>query len=132
MGKEATYDIYLCCANQEKDIQKASELNDYLSYQGYRVYFSVISMNLHAMESSSALLLYASQPESLIQEKLREEWKQYLTWIEEGKKKPNSFCLLLQGMNASSLPLPLRRFNYISLDNMNAMGSLNSFLKWIR
>lgn len=132
MEKETTYDVYLCCANQEKDIQNAKQINDYLTYQGYRVFFSSMDIDLEAMESSSSMLLYASDGESLQEGKLLKKWGKYMEWIMEGKRQSNSFCLLLQGMNASSLPIPLKTYAYISWESRDAAAQLGFFLKGIR
>lgn len=108
------------------DIGFVRDLHAYLVQNGYKVFFSPVTMReytgqpvfdayiLNALEKSKVLLVYGSKPEYFTATWVEAEWTRYLRMIREGSKLPNSLLVVYKDLNPGvDLPTELRkRQNY--------------------
>lgn len=120
------YDIFISFKASEngeetRDSREMQNLSTYLTEQGYKVFFSPVSMRsvvgnsnwdayiFNALEKSKIMILYGSNVEYFTTTWVENEWTRYLRMIECGTKNTDSLIVAYENLDINSLPRQLRK-----------------------
>lgn len=128
------YDIFISFKASEngeetRDAREMQNLYTYLTEQGYKVFFSPVSMRsivgkadwdayiFNALEKAKMMILYASNVEYFTTTWVENEWTRYMRMIERGTKNPDSLIVAYENFDANSLPRQLRKLQTINAED---------------
>lgn len=132
------YDVFISFKDEDayegidaSDRKTMEELYNRLTRQGYKVFFSPISLSkiigkhfdayiFNALQKAKVMIVYGSRAEYFESEWVRNEWARYLRMISDGKKLKNSCIVAYEGFNPKALPRELRVIQGIDASNKNA------------
>ena len=121
------YDIFISFKASEngeetRDAREMQNLYTYLTEQGYKVFFSPVSMRsiigkadwdayiFNALEKAKIMILYGSNVEYFTTTWVENEWTRYLRMVERGTKNADSLIVAYENFDANSLPRQLEVF----------------------
>ena len=141
-SKEKPYDIFICYkeSNGEDrtiDSVLAQDIYNNLTEKGYKVFFSRISLEgklgaqyepyiYSALTTSKIMLVVGTSIENLNSVWVKNEWKRYLSLINEGKKKVLIPCY----KKISPYDLP-DEFSMLQAQDMGKVGAMQDLLRGI-
>ena len=125
------YDIFISFKASEngeetRDAREMQNLYTYLTEQGYKVFFSPVSMRsivgkadwdayiFNALEKAKIMILYGSNVEYFTTTWIENEWTRYLRMVERGMKNADSLIVAYENFDANSLPRQLRKLQAIN------------------
>jgi len=125
------YDIFISFKASEngeetRDAREMQNLYTYLTEQGYKVFFSPVSMRsivgkadwdayiFNALEKAKIMILYGSNVEYFTTTWIENEWTRYLRMVECGMKNADSLIVAYENFDANSLPRQLRKLQAIN------------------
>lgn len=125
------YDVFISFKASEngeetRDAREMQNLYTYLTEQGYKVFFSPVSMRsivgkadwdayiFNALEKAKIMVLYGSNVEYFATTWIENEWTRYMRMIERGEKNPDSLIVAYENFDANSLPRQLRKLQAIN------------------
>ena len=128
------YDIFISFKASEngqetRDAREMQNLYTYLTEQGYKVFFSPVSMRsvvgksdwdayiFNALEKAEIMILYGSNVEYFTTTWIENEWTRYMRMIERGAKNPDSLIVAYENFDANSLPRQLRKLQAINAED---------------
>ena len=128
------YDIFISFKASEngeetRDAREMQNLYTYLTEQGYKVFFSPVSMRsivgkadwdayiFNALEKAKIMILYGSNVEYFTTTWVENEWTRYLRMIERGTKNNDSLIVAYENFDVNSLPRQLRKLQAINAED---------------
>ena len=121
--KEKPYDIFICYKESDsvngiertQDSLAAHDLYNHLREQGYRVFFSRVTLRdkygekfepyiFSALSSANVMIVYGSSYKYITSTWLKNEWHRYYKKMEDGQKAANSLLVACDGFSPSELP----------------------------
>ena len=128
--------------SETQDSREMQNLYTYLTQQGYRVFFSPVTLRtegysgrrgepyiFNALDKSEALIVYGSRKEYFTAPWVQNEWQRYLRAMERGRRPKNSLLVLYEGFNPKELPLGLRRIQAIDYNSKTAYNEVLNVLQ---
>ena len=128
------YDVFISFKASEngeetRDAREMQNLYTYLTEQGYKVFFSPVSMRsivgkadwdayiFNALEKAKIMVLYGSNVEYFATTWIENEWTRYMRMIERGEKNPDSLIVAYENFDANSLPRQLRKLQALNAED---------------
>ena len=142
-NKEEPYDIFISYketdfdGNRTQDSVIAQNIYDELVKNGYRVFFSRISLEsklgqeyepyiFSALNSSKVMLVIGTSTENINAVWVKNEWKRYLEVIKKDGSKVLIPCF--KGMDAYDLP---KEFAHLQAQDLNKVGAIQDLVREI-
>lgn len=142
-NKEAPYDIFISYketdinGNRTKDSVIAQEIYDELVKNGYRVFFSRISLEskigqnyepyiFSALNSAKIMLVVGTSSDNINAAWVKNEWTRYLELIKRDSSKVLIPCY--QGMDAYDLP---KEFVHLQAQDLGKIGAVQDLVRGI-
>ena len=139
-SKEEPFDIFICYketdknGNRTKDSVYAQDIYTTLTKEGYKVFFSRITLEdklgsayepyiFAALNSAKVMLVVGTEKENFNAVWVKNEWSRYLTLIKTGKDK----TLIPLYNNISPYELP-EEFQYIQSQDMSKIGFMQDLI----
>ena len=145
-AKKYDYDVFISFKasndadnSETRDAREMQNLYTYLTQQGYKVFFSPVTLRgysgrtpepyiFNALDKSEALIVYGSRKEYFTAPWVQNEWQRYLRAMERGRRPKNSLLVLFEGFNPKELPQGLRRIQAIDYASKTAYNEVLSVL----
>lgn len=138
--KEAPYDIFICYKEADdngertRDSVLADEVYYHLSREGYRVFFSRITLQdklgeayepyiFAALRSAKVMIVIGTDPRNFQSVWVRNEWSRYLSFIRKGEAKV--LIPAYRDMDPYDLP---KEFSHLQALNMAQLGFMQDLL----
>ena len=145
-AKAFDYDVFISFKASEdgketKDLREMQNLYTYLTEQGYKVFFSPVSMRsvvgktdwdayiFNALEKASVMILYGSNVDYFSTTWIENEWTRYLRMIGKGFKNPDSLIVTYDGVDPNALPRQLRKLQALNAADKTFYITLTEKLK---
>jgi len=142
--KEAPYDVFICYKEVDSQGERtldsvlANELYDMLTQEGFKVFFSRITLEdklgmayepyiFAALNSAKVMVVVGTKPEHFHAVGVKNEWSCYLSLI----KKDNRKVLIPVYKNMSPYDLPIE-FSHLQAQDMAKLGFMQDLLRGIR
>ena len=125
--KEPPYDVFLSYKDSDRehgidrtqDSVDAQDLYNMLTAEGYKVFFSRISLRdkvsehyepyiYNAIKTAKVMIVFGEKAEYFSSTWIKNEWSRFKKRVEEGEKHPNSLIVVCKNMNPGDLPVVLR------------------------
>lgn len=143
-GKEPPYDIFLCYKEADEKGQRtrdsvlADEIYYHLTKEGYRVFFSRITLQgklgeayepyiFAALHSAKLMIVIGTNPNNLQSAWVKNEWSRYLALIQKGE--PKVMIPAYRDMDPYDLP---KEFSHLQALNMAQLGFMQDLLYGVR
>lgn len=131
------YDVFLC--HKSEDAEPARALFDYLRAEGYRPFFSPVSLGVNAtsafqhgidraLEDAAHMVVVGSCLTHMEEPWVRSEWQRFLAMRHMGRKSGNLVVLLCGSMRPVDLPVGLVDCNAISNQSEGWREAIRSYL----
>lgn len=136
--KEKPYDIFLSYKDSDRengiertqDSVDAQDLYNMLVHEGYRVFFSRISLHdkisehyepyiYNAIKTAKVMIVFGEKPEYFNATWVRNEWTRFKRRIDNGEKHEKSLVVVTKRMNPGDLPFALKSRQCINADEMS-------------
>lgn len=147
-AKEKPYDVFICFKDTDsenhhtEDSRNARDLYGYLTEQGYRVFFSPISLMgkageeyepyiYNALNTAAVMIVYGSKAEYFESVWMKNEWSRFLKRIKEKKKYNGSLLVVCNGVNPNELPIALRKIQALDTQSFSFSPTLLARVKTI-
>lgn len=138
-GEEGKYDIFISFKdtdnndNRTKDSHLAEEIYNELTKQGYKVFFSRVTLAQKlgavyepyiyaAIHSAKIMIVVGTKPEYIESAWVRNEWSRYLDLIREGNDKKLIVCF--KDMSRKALPEEFVPFQNLDMNERGSMVAL--------
>ena len=147
-SKEQPYDVFICFKDSDRennidrtpDSYAAQELYTALVDEGYRVFFSRVSLRdkiseqyepyiYNALKTAKVMIVYGEKPEYFNAVWLKNEWNRFKVRIEKGEKHKNSLVVAYKNMNANDLPVVLKSRQCMDASSMTFYNDLSKHIK---
>ena len=142
--KEEPFDIFICYKESDDsgrrtmDSVLATDLYEFLTEEGYKVFFSRVTLDdkfgvayepyiFAALQSSKIMIAVGTKPEYYNAIWVRNEWSRYISFIKSGAKKV--LIPAYKEMNPYELP---EEFVHLQAVNMDKLGYREDLLRSIR
>ncbi len=143
-SKEEPYDIFICyketsaSGSRTKDSVLAQDIYHHLTEEGYKVFFSKISLEdklgsayepyiFAALNSSRVMIVVATSPEHVNAVWTKNEWSRYLNLINKGEKK--TLVPVYRDMEAYDLP---EDFSHLQALDMSKLGFMQDLVRGVK
>ena len=143
-SKEQPYDVFICYKETDSEGKRthdsviAQELYDGLTDEGYKVFFSRITLEdklgtdyepyiFAALNSAKAMVVLGTKPEHFNAVWVKNEWSRYLSLIKSGAKKV--LIPAYKEMDAYDLP---EEFSHLQAQNMEKLGFMQDLIRGIK
>lgn len=146
--KEEPYDVFICFKDSDKennidrtkDSYAAQEIYTELVKEGYKVFFSRVSLRdkiseqyepyiYNALKTAKVMIVYGEKPEYFNAVWLRNEWNRFRIRIEKGEKHKNSLVVVYKNMDANDLPAALKSRQCLNAGDMMFYSTLSNHVK---
>ena len=130
--------------SETNDTREMQNLYTYLTEQGYRVFFSPVSLKksgisgrqsepyiFNALDKAKALIVYGSKKEYFTSTWVQNEWQRYLRAMEKYRKPKNSLIVLYEKFNPKTLPQGLRNIQGIDYGSKTAYPEILGVLEGV-
>ena len=143
-NKEKPYDIFICFKDSDRengiertqDSVDAQDLYNALTAEGYRVFFSRVSLRdkvaeqyepyiYSAISTAKVMIVFGEKPEYFSAVWLKNEWTRFAARIASGEKHKNSLVVVYKNMNPGDLPAVLRTRQCLNMADMTFLSNLN-------
>jgi hypothetical protein len=126
LNSKPVYDVFI--SHKSQDYKIAKSLYDFLIEKNFRVFLSEESLpalgsadfmkNIDdAMENSKHMILICSKLEFVHSTWVEAEWRIFINEIRSGRKKGNFLTIVDKGISPQELPISLRYYEVMFLDN---------------
>lgn len=143
-SREEPFDIFICYketddhGNRTKDSVYAQEIYDALTKEGYKVFFSRITLEdklgsayepyiFAALNSARVMLVVGTAKENFDAVWVKNEWSRYLSLIQAGKEK----TLIPVYKSISPYEMP-EEFQYLQSQDMGKVGFLQDLIRGVK
>lgn len=150
-SKEPGYDIFLSYkdSDRENDVERTedskevSELYAYLTSEGYRVFYSRVSLKdkagekyepyiYHALNTASVMVVYGSRAEYFESTWIKNEWTRYQNLMRSGQKADGSLIVAYKNLNPSELPSRLAKLQGLDASSKTFYPDLVNRIEKVR
>ena len=126
-SREPAYDVFICFKDSDRengiertpDSYDAQELYSLLTDEGYKVFFSRVSLRgkvsehyepyiYNALRTAKVMIVFGEKPEYFNAVWVKNEWIRFRAMIERGEKDPKSLVVVYKNMSPSDLPMGLK------------------------
>jgi len=147
-SREPAYDVFLSFKDSDRehgvertqDSIDAQDLYNALVAEGYRVFFSRISLRdkiaeqyepyiYNAIRTAKAMIVFGEKPEYFSSVWIKNEWSRFKARIEKGEKHKNSLIVVYKNMNPGDLPIVLRTRQCMNAADMTFLSDLSRHIK---
>ncbi len=142
--KEEPFDVFICYKETDTDGRRthdsvlANDLYHQLSQEGFKVFFSRISLEdklgiayepyiFAALNSSKVMVVLGTKPEYFNAVWVKNEWSRYLTLIKNGAKK--TLIPAYRDMDPYDLP---EEFSHLQAQDMSKLGFMQDLIRGIK
>ncbi len=142
---EEGFDIFICYKESDesgrrtRDSVMAEELYNRLTEEGYRVFFSRITLEgklgeayepyiFAALNSAKIMIVLGTSKEHFNAPWVKNEWGRYLPLIEESRGR-KSLIPAYEGMSAYDLP---KEFSHLQAQDMSKIGFMQDLLRGVK
>ena len=143
-NKEEPFDVFICYketnsdGSRTKDSVYAQEIYDALTKEGYRVFFSRITLEdklgtayepyiFAALNSSKVMITVGTSRNNLNSVWVKNEWSRYLALIKNGEDK--NLIPVYSDMDAYDLP---DEFSYLQSQDRNKVGFMQDLVRGVK
>ena len=145
--KEPPYDVFICFKDSDRehgierttDSVDAQDLYNALTAEGYKVFFSRISLRnkvaehyepyiYNALKTAKVMIVFGEHAEYFNAVWLRNEWGRFKNYIEKGEKHKNSLVVVYKDMHPGDLPAALRARQCLNAADMTFLSDLNKHI----
>lgn len=149
-SKEPAYDVFISFKDSDRehgidrtqDSVDAQDLYNALTAEGYKVFFSRISLRdriseqyepyiYNAIQTAKVMIVFGEKPEYFNAVWLKNEWMRFKNRIEKGEKHKNSLVVAYKNMNPGDLPAMLRSRQCLNAADMTFLSDLNRHIRRI-
>lgn len=142
-SREPEYDVFLSFKDSDRehgiertqDSVDAQDLYNALVAEGYRVFFSRISLRdkvaehyepyiYNAIKTAKVMIVFGEKPEYFSSVWIKNEWSRFKSRIEKGEKHKNSLVVVCKNMNPGDLPAALRSRQCLNASDMTFLPDL--------
>lgn len=147
-AKEPAYDVFLSYkdSDREKGIERtqdsidAQDLYNALTAEGYKVFFSRISLRdkiseqyepyiYNAIKTAKVMIVFGEKPEYFHSVWIKNEWSRFVTRIRNGEKHKNSLVVVYKNLNPGDLPVVLKSRQCLNAGDITFFSDLNRHIK---
>ncbi len=147
-SKEPPYDVFISFKDSDRengiertqDSVDAQDLYNALTNEGYKVFFSRVSLRdkiseqyepyiYNAIKTSKVMIVFGEKPEYFSSVWIKNEWSRFKTRIEKGEKHKNSLVVVYKNMNPGYLPSVLKSRQCLNASDMTFLSDLNRHIK---
>ena len=132
-----SYDVFISfkatddeTKEETSDSREMQKLYTYLLEEGYKVFFSPVSMKrytgkhydayiFNALQKAKVMIVYGSKPEYFTTTWVENEWSRYLRLMQKNEKKKGSCIVTYDGFSPSDLPRQLREIQALDASKEN-------------
>ena len=142
--KEEPFDVFICYKETDangrrtRDSVLAQELYDGLTKEGYKVFFSRITLEdklgsayepyiFAALNSAKAMIVLGTKPEYFNAVWVKNEWSRYLSLIKQGKEK--TLIPAYRDMDPYDLP---DEFSHLQAQDMSKLGFMQDLIRGVK
>lgn len=137
MRETFDYDVFI--SYKDEDSHFAQKVFDFLIRSGYKPFFAKVTLREitdtsfqkaidHALESSKHLIIVGSTRQNIESPWVEGEWRAFINLKNSGQNKGNVIPVLCKEMTVNDLPIALRRYQAIHLDEPDWESTLIRFL----
>ena len=143
-GQEEPFDVFICYKETDangrrtQDSVLATELYHELTREGYKVFFSRITLEdklgtayepyiFAALNSSKVMVVLGTRPEHFNAVWVKNEWSRYLALIKQGQKK--MLIPAYRDMDPYDLP---EEFSHLQAQDMSKLGFMQDLVRGIK
>lgn len=143
-GKEDPFDVFICyketddLGNRTQDSVYAQEIYDALTKEGYKVFFSRITLEdklgsafepyiFAALNSAKVMLVVGTRQAHFNAVWVKNEWSRYLNLIKAGKDK--TLVPVYKGISPYDMP---EEFQYLQSQDMGKVGFLQDLIRGVK
>lgn len=146
--KEPAYDVFLSFkdSDRENGIERtqdsidAQDLYNALTAEGYKVFFSRISLRdkiseqyepyiYNAIKTAKVMIVFGEKAEYFSSVWIKNEWTRFKTRIEKGEKHKNSLVVVYKNMNPGDLPAVLKSRQCLNASDITFLSDLTRHIK---
>ena len=147
-SKEPEYDVFISFkdSDRENGIERtqdsidAQDLYNALSAEGYKVFFSRISLRdkiseqyepyiYNAIKTAKVMIVFGEKAEYFSSVWIKNEWSRFKTRIEKGEKHKNLLVVVYKNMNPGDLPAVLSSRQCLNAADIMYFTDLNRHIK---
>ena len=148
--KEPPYDVFICFKDSDRengiertpDSYDAQELFTLLTAEGYKVFFSRVSLRdkvsehyepyiYNALKTAKVMIVFGEKPEYFNAVWLKNEWTRFRSMIEAGEKHEKAMVVVCKNMSPSDLPVGLRSRQCLNAGEMTFLEDLKRHIKGV-
>jgi len=145
--REPAYDVFISYKDSDRengidrtgDSYDAHELYNALTAEGYKVFFSRVSLRskvsehyepyiYNAIKTAKVMIVFGENPEYFNAVWIKNEWMRFRKRIELGEKHPNSLVVAYKGINPADLPVGLRSRQCLDASGFTFLEDLKSHI----
>ena len=147
-SKEPSYDVFISFKDSDRengitrtqDSIDAQDLYSALTAEGYKVFFSRISLRdkiseqyepyiYNAIRTAKVMIVFGERAEYFSSVWIKNEWSRFRTRIEKGEKHRNSLVVVYKNMNPQDLPVVLKARQCMNAADMTFLSDLLRHIK---
>lgn len=147
-SREPAYDVFISYKDSDRengivrtqDSIDAQDLYNALAAEGYKVFFSRVSLRdkiseqyepyiYNAIKTSKVMIVFGEKPEYFNAVWVKNEWTRFKTCIQKGEKHKNSLVVVYKNMDPSALPVVLSARQCLNAADMTFLSDLTRHIK---
>ena len=148
--KEPDYDVFISYKDSDKengiertqDSIDAQDLYNALTEEGYRVFFSRISLRdkvseqyepyiYNAIKTAKVMIVFGEKVEYFSSTWIKNEWNRFKNCIEKKEKHPNSLVVVYKGIDPNDLPVILKSRQCLNMRDVTFLRTLTNHIRKI-
>lgn len=146
--KEPDYDVFISYKDSDKengidrtqDSIDAQDLYNALTEEGYKVFFSRISLRdkvseqyepyiYNAIKTAKVMIVFGEKTEYFSSTWIKNEWTRFKTRIEKKEKHPNSLVVVYKNIDPNELPIILKSRQCLNMQDVTFLRTLSNHIK---
>ena len=146
--KEPAYDVFLSYKDSDKergltrtqDSVDAQDLYQALTEEGYRVFYSRVSLRdkvseqyepyiYNAIKTAPVMIVFGEKAEYFGSTWIKNEWSRFAARIAKGEKHKNSLVVAFKDMDPGELPAALRSRQCLNMADMTFLSDLTRHIR---
>ncbi len=147
-SREPEYDVFICFKDSDRehgfertqDSVDAQDLYNALVAEGYRVFFSRVSLRdkvseqyepyiYNAIKTAKVMIVFGEKAEYFSAVWVKNEWTRFRARIEKGEKHKNSLVTVYKNINPADLPVVLKSRQCLNASDMTFLSDLTRHIK---
>ena len=149
-SREPAYDVFISYKDSDRengivrteDSYDAHELYNVLTAEGYKVFFSRVSLSnkiseryepyiYNAIKTAKVMIVFGEKPEYFNAVWVKNEWMRFRKRIELGEKHPSSLVVAYKGIDPADLPVGLRARQCLNAGSFTFLEELKGHIRKI-